>query len=434
VKYEQRIIYFNGMTGFSFSVAQEEDEKLKELFNDLISFQIQYSSIFYRLKNWGFIVNEDIDEINKIRYRNRKAIFADRFYRLIINPTQDCIFNCWYCNQHTQNMGGMKAEVVKKVKKHIDVMVRDEKITGLFLDWFGGEPLMYFDEIVYPIAQYAFTLIEKYNLPFFQHATTNAYLITQKMADEMKNIKLNSFQITLDGDEERHNKIRNVNGKPSYKRIMDNIILLCETIPDLRITIRLNYDNSTLLKSNMPLVYEQIPQQHRNKIKLDFQRVWQTYDRSDNNNVINDSVNENRAGQKPNEPLLELKKSVASMGYSYSMSNVFSIGQSFRCYADRYYHTVINYDGKVYKCTAHLEQEVGVLHDNGVIAWNENIMSDLYSKATFENERCLNCKYLPLCLGSCSQHVKYNKCMVDNSEISCEQFIISIYKQKINKQ
>jgi uncharacterized protein len=418
VEYGQRIIYFNGLTGSFFSVSQKEHGKLKELFKDLISFQIQYSSVFYRLKAWGFIVDENIDEIDKIRYRNKQAVFMDQFYRLIINPTLDCVFNCWYCNQHTQNMGGMKPEMVEKVKKHINIMVGDKKITGLFLDWFGGEPLMYFDEVVYPVAQHAFELIEQYNLPHVHHATTNAYLITPEMAKKMKEIKLNSFQITIDGDEKRHNTIRNVNGKPSYGRIMDNIILLCETVPDARITLRLNYDNVTLHKSNMLAVYGQIPEQYRNKIRLDFQRVWQTY-------------NNKSAGQKPNASLRELEKDVASMGYFHSVPNVFTIGQSIRCYADRFFFAVINYDGKIYKCTANMDKEAGVLQDNGVIKWNENVISALYSRAPFENEKCLTCKHLPICLGSCTQKMKKNKCMMDLSEISYEQFIINEYNKKM---
>jgi uncharacterized protein len=119
------------------------------------------------------------------------------------------------------------------------------------------------------------------------------------------------------------------------------------------------------------------------------------------------------------------------LGYLYPISNVFEIGKSIRCYADRFYHTVINYDGKVYKCTAYLNQEVGVLHDNGVITWNNNIISNLYSKATFENEKCLACKHLPICLGTCIQKTKDFKCMMDYSAISYEQFIINMYEHKI---
>jgi uncharacterized protein len=140
----------------------------------------------------------------------------------------------------------------------------------------------------------------------------------------------------------------------------------------------------------------------------------------------------NNGGQKANAPLRELEKDVVSKGYSYSLSNVFSIGRSIRCYADRFHHTVINYDGKIYKCTANFEKEVGVLQDDGIIKWNENVMSALYANATFENEKCLNCKHLPLCLGPCTQKMKENKCLLDSAEISYEQFIINVYKQKMN--
>lgn len=34
---------------------------------------------------------------------------------------------------------------------------------------------------------------------------------------------MQSFQITIDGDEKRHNKIRNAEGKPSFQIIMENL-------------------------------------------------------------------------------------------------------------------------------------------------------------------------------------------------------------------
>jgi uncharacterized protein len=103
-------------------------------------------------------------------------------------------------------------------------------------------------------------------------------------------------------------------------------------------------------------------------------------------------------------------------------------------FIDRHYYAVINYDSKIYKCTAHMNRTAGVLQDDGVIKWNDNVLSALYAKATFENERCLNCKHLPLCLGPCIQQMKTGKCMMDNSEISYEQFIINIYNKKNSKK
>lgn len=416
IEYEQRVICFSGMSGYSFSVSQNEYESLKDLFNDLIAFKIQYSSVFDRFKDWGFIVEEDIDEIDILKFRNKQAIMSDKFYRLIINPTQECVFNCWYCSQHRQNTGGMKENVMEKIKKHIDHMFEKERITGLYLDWFGGEPLMYFDEVMYPLSQYAFEKINQYKLPYFQHATTNAYLIDHVMVDKMREIQLNSFQITIDGDEKRHNSIRNVNGKPSFKRIMDNIVLLCEQISNVNIVLRLNFDEKTLSSGNLVDVFNLIPEKYRQKISIDLQRVWQT----------------KKDKMSDNPVLLELYRQCVSLGYKVGIPGGFELGRKVRCYADRYYHSVVNYDGKVYKCT-HIGKEDGILHDSGIIEWYKQSLVELYSKATFENNKCIKCKYLPLCFGPCSQTIK-NKgnlpCYYSMAEINFNNFVIETHKRQ----
>jgi uncharacterized protein len=419
VKQGQRVIYFNGKTGFSFSVSQEEHEKITEKLNDLVSLCIHHNSVFCKFREWGFIVDENIDEVDSIKLQNKQAIMSDKFYRLIINPTEECIFNCWYCTQHKQNTGYMREQIQNKVKKHLVFMFEKERITGLYLDWFGGEPLMYFDEVVYPLAKYAFELIEHYQLPFIQHATTNAYLINSTMVQKMKEINLKSFQITIDGDEKRHNSIRNINGKPSYYRIVRNIILLCEQISDVKIILRLNYDAYTLFLSDIEKVFEQIPKKYRQNIFPDFQRVWQT----------------KKSKMEDNPFLLDIYKQCCFLGYNTEIPMGFHIGKSFRCYADRYYHSIINYDGKVYKCTLNMDKEDGTLLDNGEITWNKQTLIQLYSNATFENKKCLRCKHLPLCLGPCSQQAKRKSnsfCYLDMAEVNIDQFIIEVHNKKKN--
>jgi uncharacterized protein len=417
IEHEQRIICFNGMSGYSFSFSKKEYERLKEQFDDLISFQIQYDSVFEWLKKWGFIVDEDTNEIDVIKFRNKQAVMSDKFYRLIINPTEECVFNCWYCTQHKRNTGYMNEEIQDKIKNHIKFMIDKEKITGLYLDWFGGEPLIYFDEVMYPLAEYAFEAAKQHQLPFTHHVTSNAYLINPAIVQKMKEISLKSFQITIDGDEKRHNSIRNINGKPSYKRIMENILLLCEQIPDVNIILRLNFDEKTLFLSDMTKVFECIPQKYRQNISVDFQRVWQT----------------KKDAMRENPVLLDLYRQCISLGYRAGIPGGFELGRQFRCYADRYYHSVINYNGKVYKCTLHMEKEDGILHENGAIEWNKQTLVQLYSNATFENEKCLKCKYLPLCFGPCSQVAKSKcnlPCYYDMGEIKIEQFIIEMYKRQ----
>jgi uncharacterized protein len=366
-------------------------------------------------------VPEDTDEIARLRFNNKKAVFSDKFYRLIMNPTTDCVFNCWYCNQHSQDKGRMSEDTIVKIRKHIDYMVNVDKIIGLHLDWFGGEPLMYFNEVIVPISEYGMEVASKNSLPFVNQITTNAYLIDEVMVKKMNDIKLTLFQITIDGDEKRHNKIRNAKGVPSFQRIMQNINMILENLPEVHITLRLNYDDSTLKMSELNKVFSLIPEMYRNKVSPNFQRVWQTVKK--------------QKGAK-NEDIVKLESQITDLGYKVVGTTAFQIGNCIKCYGDRLYNTVIDYDGKVYKCTARTQREVGVLNDNGVITWQPDTLTRLYSKAPFENKKCLACKHLPICLATCVQNANESdeepaKCTLDYAEISVEDFIRSLLKAKI---
>lgn len=417
IEHEGRIIYFNGMSGASFTMLVNEHKKVSSLLSDLSLFENEYKSVFERFIKWGFIIPKEVNEIDKLRFNNKTAVFSDKFYRLIMNPTTDCVFNCWYCSQHSQNKGGMTEEVKSRILKHIEYMVNIDKITGLYLDWFGGEPLIYFDEIMMPISQYGMKIAKKNHLPFINHVTTNAYLINENMVKKMKGIRLHSFQITIDGDEKRHNKIRNAEGKPSFQIIMENINLILENIPEAVITLRLNYDDSTLKISDFDKVFTLIPEQYRNRVFPSFQRVWQTIKKQDN-----------PCAGCVNAELSTLHSMVLNLGYKATLTSNYQVGRPIKCYADRLYNTVIDYDGKVYKCTARTEKEAGKLNENGVIIWDHDTLTRLYAKPPFENKKCLSCKHLPICLASCIQNSsgsseEPDRCMLEYSEISVEEFI-----------
>jgi uncharacterized protein len=96
---------------------------------------------------------------------------------------------------------------------------------------------------------------------------------------------------------------------------------------------------------------------------------------------------------------------------------------------------VINYDGKVYKCSARDYSDelcIGVINDEGEMILNNKILSKMFDDVPFRNKLCLNCVKLPLCLGPCIQKYYENKinkssfeCLFDYSEISFETYINS---------
>lgn len=431
VNYQDKVLWFNGISGAMIALNKTKSEIIKMQLNNLASFKLTYPSLFKKLENWRMITSKDSNELDVIRYLNRKSIYNNNA-QIIINPTINCNFNCWYCDQ-VRNEKLMSEEVLNGIKKHIAGLVSERQITSLLLNWFGGEPLLGFYEVVYPLAKYCKDLFEENNLHMGQHITTNAYLIDEAMVEKMQEINLNSFQITLDGDEKRHDKIRNVNGKPSFKTILRNINLICEGIDNPNITLRINYDKKTL-DGDITAIFDRIPEENRKYIAVNFQRVWQTYETKSEN----DSIQEN-------ERLLELQNYTNQTGFKYQkISNFLTVNKWHTCYADKADFKHIDYDGKVYKCTARgydEKSQFGELTNDGNINWNNDKLSKLYGKSTFENEMCLKCKHLPLCKGPCSQKIFETPenelpgiCNLNNSEINVETFIIDLYKNRIKKK
>jgi uncharacterized protein len=232
----------------------------------------------------------------------------------------------------------------------------------------------------------------------------------------------------LDGHRERHDKIRNRKGEPSYNRIIRNINLLCEQVTDINITLRINYDNQTLKTKNITDVLYDIFEENRCRIQIDMQRVWQTTQKTklDTNN----------------EDVASFVNTAKVAGYRYiSCAGSLPVGHFYNCYASKFHYLEINYDGKIYKCTARGYNDdyvLGELLDDGSVKWNEKRLSKLYDKPTFDNPMCLDCKYLPLCWGPCPQKIVetpeekiYNICNLKYTERPMKEKIIDLYETSL---
>lgn len=70
---------------------------------------------------------------------------------------------------------------------------------------------------------------------------------------------MKKIQITLDGDKESHDKIRNQGGKPSFDKILQNSIALCNSCSDAVIKLRINY-NTDNIQHDFSEVLREIPE------------------------------------------------------------------------------------------------------------------------------------------------------------------------------
>lgn len=361
----------------------------------------------------GFIIEDGLDEYAMIIHRRNNAVFYNKnTFQLTILPTLECNFRCWYCyEQHMQSM--ITPFVYEKVKKYITHILENHPIYNFHLDWFGGEPLLYFDEIVKPLSLYAKSAAKDRHLHFRNTMTTNGYLIDDDMLAAFNDIELNGFQITLDGYGAIHNKIRfEKRGDDSYSKIIGNINKICQSVDNASVNLRINYTNKNIV--GIGKIANDIDEGNRDKVYVSLQRVWQTRTVEDEKKIEQQLDNE-----------IELFR---SKGIKVNYNRVI-YREGCRCYADTVQQSVVNYDGTLFKCTARnfadSNASIGHLNDDGTPCWNSQYFK-YFLKPVFENEKCKECLYLPVCLGVCSQKFVEGGELAIKQECDPEQWAASI--------
>ena len=418
------VLFYNSLSNAICRLTNDECETITTLMGNMEQFEEQYPDLFKQMKEDGYIVDTNFDELAFIRFQNRITIYTNKRLHLTINPTLDCNLTCWYCSTEyakATHCGRMSDDIVEALKRHIHYQITIAKIPALHLDWFGGEPLMYFTEVIEPIAKYAKKLCNDYNVVFTQHATTNAVLMTSSMMEQMKDLGFTSFQIPIDGNETHHNSIKFTHDKKgTFADVITHINELVEKIPDVHIILRINYDKKTLygISDIIPLITENA----KKHILVDFQKVWQ----------IN-------CDERDKQQLADMKKLFADNGLN-SEYWAYHPHQYYRCYSDKIHHYAINYDGRLFKCTAQDygdDKSIGKLNSDGTLSIKQDLLSQLFATATFENERCLSCKRLPVCMGPCiirnyeaRTQGKPLPCMAENSQYPFESYVIEMARKR----
>lgn len=425
VEHNNGILLYNGLTNQLLPISFEDYAVIETLLENLSVFENTYPNLYTAFRNSGFIIDSDFDELAYIKLQNKRRVFMNRDYHLTINPTLDCNLKCWYCSvsyagaKHDKER--MSDEMVDGLAKHIGILATQQKANSILLDWFGGEPLMYFDEVMKKIADSAMAITAENHISLRQQITTNATLLNKDRIQYMKDTNFNFFQISIDGNERRQNLIKHYSDKRgTYKDVIEHINLIADMIPNASICLRINYDKQTL--KNIKDIANDLSEKSKNRITVDFQRVWQV-----------------PCTEEMRQLLENAKEDLRNAGLNSQFWAYRPL--TFRCcYADSYSHYVVNYNGKIFKCTARDYGEnlvLGNLQPSGYIKWNDHILSKMFEKATFENEKCESCKLLPLCMGPCIQKnydARINNqpitCTYEGVEYSLSSYIIEMAKQR----
>jgi len=385
------------------------NSKLKECIqNDFPQLQSQYPGLAKKLIDAKCYVENSHDEFESLKKINKKIINDNSSYFVIINPTLSCNFKCWYCYETHHAKSKMSEDIMQRTFALFDNIVNgNKKLKNFAISFFGGEPLLQFKTIVLPIIEYYGELCQRNHLSEGISFTTNGFLISQTMIAELKKHKNVSFQITLDGGEEEHNKVRFTGKKGSYQQIIHNIKMILNN--DMYVRLRINYTKDTIHSVRYILNdIKDIPKDIRGNLDIDFHRVWQDRD------VKNET-----------DEIREILDLFLEAGFKVIFNEHNEIYNA--CYADKKNTLIVNYNGDIYKCTAKdftKENREGFLNESGQVIWKKS--QKFRQNVKLSNPLCQTCRIAPLCGSGCS---KYN---IENIESGNEYCVFNKSHEKMD--
>lgn len=175
--------------------------------------------LFYRLLKDEMIVCDKLDEREIARLRETDETYTAKL-GMIILPTENCNFNCSYCYQeHSGGIMSLSVEnsIVRFIQRNIN------RYTAVDIGWFGGEPLIAFPTIV-RLSEKIISLCKRARRPYSATISTNGYNLNLATFKRLLECNVISYQVTLDGDKEHHNKVRQYSdGSGTFDRIIANL-------------------------------------------------------------------------------------------------------------------------------------------------------------------------------------------------------------------
>lgn len=99
-----------------------------------------------------FIIDNAIDEIDEVAKILHEENENNYVFGIVINPTMNCNFKCWYCYENHAEGSKMDSMEQSNIVRFVEKMLAENKDLKLLkIQWFGGEPLLCFESVVKPL-------------------------------------------------------------------------------------------------------------------------------------------------------------------------------------------------------------------------------------------------------------------------------------------
>lgn len=374
---------------------QGADGKLIENAFERREFDVLSERFITVLRDNGFILAEQIDELSLVKYRYRVNAYDGSVLGVSLLPTTDCNFKCPYCFEHANDNAYMNDNDQNQVLAFIENEFKGNSVKSFEYGWYGGEPLLAVP-VIKNLSQGIKKLCERYTISLGkQWMITNGYFLDDDLAKTLKSIDIESIQISLDGDKGEHEKSRlSKDGSPTFDRLMDAIRIASDYFNE--VAVRFNVTRKTIGSVRELIEREDIFSKKNVKPSLGMLKCYlgsncdaeADIDMFKGTEIIKlqwdfDKYARKRRNEGLNHDLFQFPVKASS------------------CSSDRLKSFILGPQRKIYKCIEHVSvgDEVGYIN-NGAFKPRPEYWKWIVNEP-FDNQYCRECTYLPVCMGGC---------------------------------
>lgn len=370
----------------------------------------------YKIKNW-YLLPKDLDPYTiailavKLNYSKQRTNFNLVNYKsFTIMTTTACNARCPYCFQKDCSERVMSKKTAEDVANYISSFFVSEP---LGICWFGGEPTLNIDCI-----NTISNILNNKNINFYSTIITNGFLLNTLSSYDMKyKWRTINVQVTLDGYDEYHNKIKNIkSNKNVFFETISGIDKCLEN--DIRVGVRLNISNDEEEFKSKKKLCEWLVKKYKNEEKL--------------------SITTSFVYDTPQKKFSTEERTI-SHRYRHELHSILKECDGFRrnsflpspqrdlsaCLVQSQSGVCIDPDGNLQLCGHYTEPETRI----GTIYKGINKLDIIkYSGAEIHIDKCKICKFSPICkyIQMCGSVPDCNNCNLSDMDINLNEYIENI--------
>ncbi len=384
---------FNALSGGLATLTEEKHRQVQEILRSPNSYRYDSQAkleLREKLLQGGFLLREGVDELDILKVRYRSSRFNPRPLKLTILPTLRCNFRCIYCYEGRKNIT-MSREIQRGLVEF--VRKKTEGVESLTTSWYGGEPLLALDIIAYLRGEFA-KICEAKGIKYSPGGiVTNGYLLTRDVAKRLKEMGIETAQVTLDGPREVHDQRRPLaNGRGSFDRIMENLSQVSKVLKQIQIRVNTDRNNADRVLELLDAIEDY---GLKGKVSIYFAKVMA------HTEACASIAGSCLRDQEYTDLELRLTKGGLEKGFNLAK---YPRPKFHYCEADHVNSFVVGPSGYLYKCWSdpgNPDEAVGHVSDPTKYEEKKRNVLKWLAWDVFEREECRECKLLPVCLGGC---------------------------------